>query len=166
MCFVVVQQLSDVQLLVTPWTVAHQPPLSYTLSWSLLKFMSNLCVSKGKNSKLFQRLIIAGQELFPPSSSGADPENFLSTLSILVGFPGGTGGKEPDCQCRRCQRYGFDPWVGSPGGRHGDVLQYSSLENPMGRGVWWAIVQGVAKSQTQLKQFLTYACMHSLNILS
>ena len=28
-----------------------------------------------------------------------------------MGFPGGTVGKESSCQCRRCQRPGFDPWV-------------------------------------------------------
>ena len=27
------------------------------------------------------------------------------------GFPHGTGGKEPACQCKRCKRHGFDPWV-------------------------------------------------------
>ena len=27
------------------------------------------------------------------------------------GFPGDAGGKEPACQCRRCKRYRFDPWV-------------------------------------------------------
>ena len=30
-------------------------------------------------------------------------------------------------------------------------LQYSCLENPMDEGTWWAIVHGVAESQTQLK---------------
>ena len=30
-------------------------------------------------------------------------------------------------------------------------LQCSCLEKPMDRGVWWATVHGVAKSQTQLK---------------
>ena len=39
----------------------------------------------------------------------------------------------------------------SPGGGHGNPLQYSCLENPMDRGVWWAAVLGVAKSRTQLK---------------
>ena len=29
-----------------------------------------------------------------------------------MGFPGGTSGKEPTCQRRRCKRHGFDPWVG------------------------------------------------------
>ena len=40
----------------------------------------------------------------------------------------------------------------SPGGGHGNPLQYSCLENPMGRGAWRATVHGVAKSQTRLKR--------------
>ena len=28
-----------------------------------------------------------------------------------MGFPGGASGKEPACQCRRCKRFVFDPWV-------------------------------------------------------
>ena len=39
----------------------------------------------------------------------------------------------------------------SPGGGHGNPLQYSCLENPMDRGAWQATVHGVAKSQTRLK---------------
>ena len=39
----------------------------------------------------------------------------------------------------------------SPGGRHGNPLQYSCLENPMDRGTWQDIVHGVSKSQTLLK---------------
>ena len=39
-------------------------------------------------------------------------------------------------------------WRRSPGGEHGNPLQYSCLENPMHRGAWW--VHEVAKSQTQL----------------
>ena len=38
----------------------------------------------------------------------------------------------------------------SPGGGHGNALQYSSLENPMDRGAWRAAVHGVAKSRTCL----------------
>ena len=30
--------------------------------------------------------------------------------SCLGGFPGGTSGKEPVCQCKRLKRCGFDPW--------------------------------------------------------
>ena len=37
---VVLQLISHVQHFVTPWTAAHQAPLSFTISWSLLKLMS------------------------------------------------------------------------------------------------------------------------------
>ena len=37
----------------------------------------------------------------------------------------------------------------SPGGGHGNPLQYSCLENPMDRGAWRATAHRVAKSQTQ-----------------
>ena len=43
-----------------------------------------------------------------------------------------------------------------PGGGHGNPLQYSYLENPMDRGVWWAIVHKVAKNWTGLS---IHACM-------
>ena len=32
--------LSRVRLFASPWTAAHQAPLSFTVSWSLLTFMS------------------------------------------------------------------------------------------------------------------------------
>ena len=37
---------------------------------------------------------------------------------------------------------------GSPRGGLSNPLQYSCLENPMGRGAWWATVHEAAKSQT------------------
>ena len=38
----------------------------------------------------------------------------------------------------------------SPGGGNGNLLQYSCLENPMGRGAWWATVHVVAKNEMWL----------------
>ena len=46
----------------------------------------------------------------------------------------------------------------SPGGGHGNPLQYSCLGNPMDRGVWWATVYWVAKSRTRLRQLSTHRC--------
>ena len=43
------------------------------------------------------------------------------------------------------------------GGGQGNPLQYSCLENPTDRGVWWATVHGVAKSQTWLKLLSIHA---------
>ena len=45
----------------------------------------------------------------------------------------------------------------SPGGSHGNPLQYSCLENPMDRGAWQATVHRVTKNQTQLKQLSMHA---------
>ena len=36
----------------------------------------------------------------------------------------------------------------SPRGGHGNPLQYSSLENPMDSGAWWATIHGVVESDT------------------
>ena len=35
----------------------------------------------------------------------------LISIEVSPGFPGGTGGKEPICQCKRHKTRGFDPWV-------------------------------------------------------
>ena len=46
---------------------------------------------------------------------------------------------------------GSMPGLGrSPGEGNGHLLQYSCLENSKDRGAWRAVVQGVARSQTQL----------------
>ena len=72
------------------------------------------------------------------------------------GFPGDASGKEPACQCRRLRDVGSIFVLGrSPGEKHGNPLQYSCLENPMDRGAWWAMVHGVAKSQTWLGDWTT-----------
>ena len=59
----------------------------------------------------------------------------ISFLKVLYHLsPGGTSGKEPICQCRRCKICGFKPGLRrSPGGGHGNAFQYSCLENPHGQ---------------------------------
>ena len=39
-------------------------------------------------------------------------------------------------------------WGRFPGGGHGNLLQCSSLENPMDRGAWQAVVHRVTESDT------------------
>ena len=68
-------------------------------------------------------------------------------------FPCDASGKDPDSQCRRCMRHGFDPWVWTiPWRRHGNPLQYSWLEKPIDGGAWQGTVHRVAQSQTWLKR--------------
>ena len=58
---------------------------------------------------------------------------------------------------------GLIPGLGrSPGEGNGNPLQYSCLENPMGRGSWWGTVHGVAKSWTGLSD---RACVFIYSLL-
>ena len=68
-----------------------------------------------------------------------------------AGFPDGSEGKEYTCDSGDTGDLGSIPESErSPGGGNSNPLQYSFLKNPMDRGAWWATVQRVAKSQTQL----------------
>ena len=65
---VVAQLLSHAQLFVIPGTAAHQPPLSYTVSWGLLKFMSVESV-KLSNHLILCCLLLLFLQSFPASGS-------------------------------------------------------------------------------------------------
>ena len=70
---------------------------------------------------------------------------FVNPYSVL-GFPGSSGGKESACNAGDP---GSIPGLGrSPGGGHGNPLQYSCLENPMDRGAWRAAVHRVARNSS------------------
>ena len=71
------------------------------------------------------------------------------TVWATRGFPGSTIGKESTCQCRRCKRCRFNPWVRKQlSSLRGIPLQYSCLENFMDREAWRATVHGAAKRWT------------------
>ena len=53
-----------------------------------------------------------------------------------------------------------------PGGRHGNPLQYSCLENPTDRGAWWATVHMVAESDTTEATSHTHTHIHIMAILT
>ena len=58
---------------------------------------------------------------------------------MSLGFPDGSDSKE---SAYNVGNLGLIPGLrGSSGGRHGNPLQYSCLENPTDRGVWQATVQ-------------------------
>ena len=87
-----------------------------------------------------------------------------STSSLLIsdghlwGFLGGSDSKESACNSGVAGYMGLTPRLGrSPGGGHGNPLQYSCLENPMNRGAWQAIVHRVTKSWAWLKWLSTHA---------
>ena len=75
-------------------------------------------------------------------------------------FPAGAAGKESACQCRRCKRLRFDPWVGRIPWRRERLPTPVFLpgESPMDRGAWLGTVHGVVKSLTQLSAHTNVAC--------
>ena len=84
-------------------------------------------------------------------------ESGIPTLCFL----GGSVGKEYACNAgdmgliSGAERF--------PEERHGNPLQYSCLENPLGRGAWRAAVvgsHGVSESDTTEGTEYTYACAH------
>ena len=74
-------------------------------------------------------------------------------MSLLEGFPGGSGVKNPSTNAGDTGDLSSIPGLGrSPGEGNGNPLQYSCLGNPIDGGAWWASVYGLAQSQTQLKR--------------
>ena len=67
-------------------------------------------------------------------------------LRFLPDFPGGSAVKNPPANAGDA---GSIPRSGrSPGEGNGNLPQCSCLENPTGRGDWWATAQGVTKRRT------------------
>ena len=91
--------------------------------------------------------------IYAPNSQGL---NLWKKVRLLWRL----GSKEPACIAGAAGDAGLIPGLRrSPREGNGYPLQYSCLENPMDWGAWHATVPGVPKSQTQLKQLSTDACM-------
>ena len=70
---------------------------------------------------------------------------------MYISFHGGSVVKNLPANARDAGDMGLIPGSRrSLGEGNGNPLQYSCLKNPMNRGTWWAIVNGVTKSQTWL----------------
>ena len=62
------------------------------------------------------------------------------------GFPGGAAGLKKKKTLASAGDIRDSGWIPgserSPGGGHGNPLQYSCVENPVHRKAWWATVHG------------------------
>ena len=148
--YFVVQLLSRVLLLVTPWTGAHQCSLLFTISWSLIKLLSIESVMSSNHLILCCPLLLL-PSVFPSTrvftiesvlctvakvlgasaSASVLPMNIQDwfPLELILGFPGGLEDKE-SCNAGDL---GSIPGLGrSPRAGNGNPLQYSCLENPNG----------------------------------
>ena len=85
---------------------------------------------------------------------------FLHQGFPTPGFPGDSVVKNPPANAGDTGDAGLIPGLErSPGVGNGNRLQYSCLEYSMDRGVWWATVRRVAKSQIRLKQLSMHTCV-------
>ena len=85
---------------------------------------------------------------------------FDSSQHRTQGFPGGTSGKEPTCQCGRCKRCGSSvPGSGrSPREGYGNPLQYSCWRIP------WTEEPGRLQSigsESDITEASKHACTHT-----
>ena len=72
-------------------------------------------------------------------------QGFSTEWKVGRGFPGLVVKSLP-ANAGDVRGAGSIPGLGRcPGEGHGNPLQYSCLENPMDRGVWWAIIHRVAE---------------------
>ena len=82
-----------------------------------------------------------------------------SALPMVMDFPGGAAVKNLPAKAGDTRDAGLIPGYGrSPGGGHGNRLQYSCLENLVDRGAWRATVHGSQKNWTRLS-----TCIHTFN---
>ena len=132
---------SHVWLFVTPWTIAHQAPLSMEISrqeyWSGL-----LCPPPGD-------LPDPGIKLMSPALQMDSLPAERSGRLYFLGFLDGAVVKNPPASAEDARDVGLIPGLGrSPGEGNGNPLQYSCLGIPMDRGAWWATVHGVTLLDT------------------
>ena len=94
-----------------------------------------LCASMGKQGLCICDQVKLGSLGWAVIKDGASP------VALVV--------KKPPANAGDLRDLGSIPGLGrSPGGGHGNRLQYSCLENPMDRGAWPATVHRVAQTWT------------------
>ena len=127
--------------------VASRPWPALAISVSMVTGPSFLCVSV--SSQGFSFLCV-----------------YLCLSLLTIELPRQLVVKNPPAHAGDIRDVGSIPGLGrSPGGGHGNPLQYSCLENPMDRGAWQATIHRVAMSQTQLKRLSMHALHNVLFFL-
>ena len=123
-------------------TAYHRYYYNRYVLYIILVHLPNSCLSRGKKT------------------TSDRPSNYPRFHSSY-GLPWWLIDKESTCSVGDRGDMSSIPGLGRSSGRgKGNPLQDSCLENPMDRGDWHAIVQRVAKSQTQLGHWPQHtACM-------
>jgi len=135
-------------------------PPTHLQAWEFVRNFRGLCshISKSDHDH------IEANGHFPCSLCRAvlvcllDYDSKLRTPGLVGGAPQVVlVVKNPFPKAGDSRDMGFLPGLErSPGGGHGNPLQYSCLKYLMDRGAWWATVHRVSKTQTWLKRLSTH----------
>ena len=80
---------------------------------------------------------------------GDEGQTVIGGIDIMLGLSWWLRSKESTCKAEAAGDAGSSPgWRQSPGGGHGNLLQYFCLEQPMDRGAWRAKVHKISESDT------------------
>ena len=145
--------LKKAALMILPTLLCFTVSFTYSLSfWAGFVKVSHSVVSGSlRPHGILQARILEWVD-YPFSSLFSWPRNWTGVSCIVGGFFISWVSMEA------IQDTGFNPRSGrSPGGGHGNPLQYSGLEDSMESGASWATVHSVAKSHKQLRQLGTHA---------
>ena len=104
----------------------------------------------GHSCSPFQKLRTLAQDCRHSAFAlGPTVPTYLEKYCPMYGLPWWLSHKESTCNAGDTGDMGSIPGLGRfPGGRYGNPLQYSYLENTMDRGAWQATVQGCTESDT------------------
>ena len=100
---------------------------------------------------IFVYLVKQGSN-FSLSTKIVMPSHISSLLLFYLGLPWCSDGRESACNSGDLDS--ISGWERSPGGGHGNPLQYSCLESPMDRRAWWATVHGGHKESDTTEHIL------------
>ena len=135
----------------TPWTAARQALLSFTVSWSLLKFMSIgsmmlsnhliLCCPLLLLLSIFHSIGVFSSESalgirWPKYWSFRFSTSPSSGFSGLISFPCSPGDSQQPSLAPQFESINSLTLSLLYGEGNGTPLQYSCLENPMDGGAW------------------------------
>ena len=139
-----VQSLSQVQLSVTPWTVACQALLS-------IGFLD-------QNTGMGCHFLLQG--IF--RTQGSNLHLLLASALIFwylckMGLPRWCSNIESACQCRSCKRHGFSHWVGLKRVRQYSATEhthpYTHVQSRSYYGIWWGFPGGsVIKNPPEMQK--------------
>ena len=129
------QKIHDKGSVVQKWTSQQIPCESWITGYNLCKmYVVNMPLG-------YFEIIWSCKQYWQQSLESG--KGWASQVALVV--------KNPPASARDLRDPGLIPGLGrSPGGEHGNPLQYSCLENPTDRAGWRAAVHKVAKSRTQL----------------